>query len=207
MGDRPLGYPTSSELTTPDGVGRLNAFQHGAIYWRPQTGPKAVRGAIYQRYASLGWETSGLGYPMTDELATPDGRGRYSAFQWGNIYWTPWTGANAVWGAISVVYAQQGWERGALGYPLTSEMRTPSRIGRYNHFEGNGSIYWAPQTGAHVISGHIRMAWADMGWENSELGFPASPEYALEDGGRGQDFEFGWIEWYPGEGATAYVEE
>jgi uncharacterized protein with LGFP repeats len=34
----PLGYPTSSELPTPDGVGRFNRFQGGTVTWTPITG-------------------------------------------------------------------------------------------------------------------------------------------------------------------------
>ena len=48
----------------------------------------------------LGWERSFLGYPLTDETATPDGVGRYNHFQGGSIYWTPATGAHEVHGAI-----------------------------------------------------------------------------------------------------------
>lgn len=30
-----IGYPTTNESTTPDGVGRYNHFQNGSIYWTP----------------------------------------------------------------------------------------------------------------------------------------------------------------------------
>ena len=38
-----LGYPTSDELSTEDGLGRYSEFQHGSIYWRPTTGALACR--------------------------------------------------------------------------------------------------------------------------------------------------------------------
>jgi hypothetical protein len=41
-----LGYPTSDELTTEDGVGRYSEFQHGSIYWSPATGALACRETV-----------------------------------------------------------------------------------------------------------------------------------------------------------------
>ena len=91
-----LGYPLTDETTTPDGVGRYNHFQSGSIYWTPSTGAHEVHGAIRGLWASLGWERSWLGYPISSELTTPDGVGRYSLFQHGGIFWTPTGGAVAV---------------------------------------------------------------------------------------------------------------
>lgn len=59
-----LGYPTTNETTTPDGVGRFNHFEHGSIYWTPGTGAHEVRGPIRQRWAELRWERGLLGYPI-----------------------------------------------------------------------------------------------------------------------------------------------
>ena len=84
----PLGYPTSDETGTPDGVGRFNAFAgtgRSGIYWTPNTGAHEVHGAIYAQWASLGWERSGLGYPITDEYAIPGGR--RNDFVHGTITW------------------------------------------------------------------------------------------------------------------------
>ena len=41
-----LGYPVTNEDPTPDGVGRVNHFQGGKIYWTPTTGAHVVYGAI-----------------------------------------------------------------------------------------------------------------------------------------------------------------
>lgn len=35
-----LGYPISDELPASDGVGRINNFEHGSIYWSARTGPR-----------------------------------------------------------------------------------------------------------------------------------------------------------------------
>ena len=142
-----LGQPTTAELDCPDHRGRFRHFEGGSIYWTSQTGAWEVHGAIRDKWASLGWETSFLGYPLTDEMTTPDGRGRYNHFEGGSIYWTPQTSAWEVHGAIRDKWASLGWETGFLGYPITDELSTPGGVARYCHFEG-GSIFWSPQTGA-----------------------------------------------------------
>jgi glucose/arabinose dehydrogenase len=194
-----LGAPTTDERTTPDGTGRYNHFTGTAttgtasIYWTPATGAHEVHGSIRVMWAATGWERF-LGYPLTDETVTPDGIGRYNHFSnGGSIYWTHPTGAHEVHGAIRVVWAATGWERG-LGYPLTNETVTPDRIGRYNHFSNGGSIYWTPATGAHEVYGAIRQRWAALGWELSYLGYPTTGEFSIP-GGRRSNFQHGYITW------------
>jgi hypothetical protein len=82
-----LGYPVTDETMTPDGIGRYNHFQNGSIYWTPLTGAHEVHGLIRGRWASLGWERSALGYPVSDETDEVDGSGRFSLFEHGSIHW------------------------------------------------------------------------------------------------------------------------
>ncbi|MDP9149745.1 MAG: hypothetical protein M3O36_07385 [Myxococcota bacterium] len=166
-----LGAPTTSESGTPDGIGRFNHFinqNYGVIFSPPGSGPSN-----------------------------------------GSIYWTPFYGAWSVHGAIRGKWASAGWERG-VGYPVTDETGTPDGAGRFNHFNdlsggsvfvppgsqhlSNASVYWTPWTGAYVVRGAIRAAWANQGWENGALGYPISDEYSIA-GGRESDFEFGYIFW------------
>jgi len=195
-----LGGPLTDELRTPTVYGRFNHFAGGSIYWSPGTGAWAIRGAIRDSWARLGWENGANGFPTTDERTTPNGLGQYNLFQNGGIYWTPSTGAHQIVGAIWGRYGALGWENSFLGFPTTDELPTPNGIGRFNHFAG-GSIYWSPATGAHNIGGAIRDRWAAMGWENSTLGFPTSDEYAVP-GGRAQNFEHGSLSWTPSGGVV-----
>ena len=196
-----MGYPTTDETTTPDGVGHYNHFQHGSIYWTPATGACELHGAIHHKWASLGWEQSVLGYPTTDETTTPDGIGHYNHFQYGSIYWTPATGACELHGAIHHKWVSLGGEQSVLGYPTTDETTTPDGIGRYNHFE-HGSIYWTPDTGACELHGAIRDKWVSLGWEQSVLGYPTTDETTTPDGvGHCNHFEHGSIYWTPDTGA------
>jgi len=63
------------------------------VAWSPETGAQAVHGEIRAVWLKLGAESGDLGYPTSDELPTPDGRGRRSEFQFGEIWWHPDTGA------------------------------------------------------------------------------------------------------------------
>ena len=56
-----------------------------------------------QQWAELGWERGFLGYPVSDELPTTDGVGRYNQFQHGLIYRTPVHGAKVAGKAIETI--------------------------------------------------------------------------------------------------------
>ena len=58
---------------------------HGSIYSTPDTGQWSVHGDILDKWASMGWETSCLGYPISDEFGISDGR--QTNFQHGDIMW------------------------------------------------------------------------------------------------------------------------
>jgi len=132
-----LGFPTSDEL--PVTGGRESDFQRGRVYWSAATGAHEVHGLILQRYLALRGP-SGYGLPVNDESTTPDRIGRYNHFTAGrSIYWTPATGAHAVYGAIRSKWAALGWERSRLGYPTTDEFGILG--GRESDFQ-HGRIWW-----------------------------------------------------------------
>ncbi|MGH3434922.1 MAG: hypothetical protein ACRDRN_00480 [Sciscionella sp.] len=180
-----LGTPVGSELSIPGG-GLSRDYQGGTIYWSQATGAHVVKGSILVKYRALGGPTSALGYPKTDETATPDGYGRYNHFNGAagySIYWTPSTGAHEIGGAIRAKWASMGWEAGVLGYPWTDETGTPDGKGRFNHFSrNNGSIYWTPDTGAQEVQGAIAAKWASLKWERGPLGYPTDDESGTPDG-------------------------
>ena len=63
-----LGYPTSDETSTADNQCRFNTFQNGgAIYWTAAHGAFFVVGDIYRKWMAQGGQSSGWGYPITDE--------------------------------------------------------------------------------------------------------------------------------------------
>lgn len=135
-----LGLPITHTTKTPDGYGRYSHFEHGSIYWTAETGAHVVHGAIRDKWASLGWGQGFLGYPTTDELVTPDERGRYNHFERGSIYWTAETGAHVVNGAIRDKWGELGWEWGALGYPVSDPQPTAGG-GDAQNFQGGSIIF------------------------------------------------------------------
>ncbi|MGY1826780.1 MULTISPECIES: DUF3152 domain-containing protein [unclassified Blastococcus] len=118
-----LGYPTTGERGSPDGVGRYQNFSRpGTIYFTPATGAHEIYGAIRGHYGSLAYELGPLGYPITGERGSPDGVGRYQNFSrpgGASIYFTPSTGAHEVYGPIWSRWGETGWELGQLGYPVS----------------------------------------------------------------------------------------
>src|SRR5260370_183857 len=141
-----------------------------------------------------------MGFPTSDETETAGHDGRFNNFQGGNIYWSPATGAHEVHGAIWGEYTHLSWELSFLGFPTSDEMST-AQNGRYNSFQG-GFIFWSAATGAHEVHGAILDAYANLGWQNSLLGFPVTDETGTPDGyGRFNHFQGGTIYWTPWGGA------
>jgi uncharacterized protein with LGFP repeats len=156
-GEGGFGEPLDIERPTFDGVGRAQSFRDGKIIsWHPEIGAFAVWGLIGAKWVAVGREQ--YGYPVTDELPCPDGRGRFNHFRAmqlpgrpeASIYWTPRTGAHEVHGAIRAAWASRGWERGPLGYPTSDEHDLAGQAGgRRSEFE-HGFIEWTPRGGAQV---------------------------------------------------------
>ncbi|WP_324192509.1 alpha/beta hydrolase-fold protein [Nocardia transvalensis] len=195
-----LGGCVTGEYQVTDGAAQ--DFRGGRVVWSPGTGAHPVGGMIGGTYAGAMGPAGPLGMPTGDERPLPDGRGRYQTFQDGSVYWTPQTGAQVVRGAILAEWARQGYERGPAGYPTAPEQKTPNRDGVVQGFE-NGPLYFSTKTGAHRVQGMILGKYAQLGFENSPLGFPLTEEQPLRDAGRYSTFEGGNIYWSPLSGAWA----
>ena len=126
-----LGYPTTSESSPPDGVGRFNHFQNGSIYWTPVTGPQVVKGRIRDYWASRGWETGPHGYPINEEYAV-DG-GIHQNFQRLDIQWVEPTSQRLPTGDHT------DWDGYQMQFPVIAqnERWTPQSVARevIEHFD------------------------------------------------------------------------
>jgi uncharacterized protein with LGFP repeats len=192
-----LGDCVAAEYQVNGGVAQ--DFRSGRVFYSQATGAHPVGGMMGGGYqAALG----AVGLPTGDERGLPDGRGRFQTFQNGTLYWTPQTGAQVVRGAILDEWGKQGFERGPAGYPIAPEVKSPNRDGVVQTFE-NGPFYYNQKTGVHRLQGLIMGKYAQMGYENSWLGFPAAEELPLKDLGRFSRFEGGNIYWSPLSGAWA----
>jgi len=199
----PLGYPTSDELTSPDGVGKFNTFQNAGdhIYWSPATGAAEIGGAIFDHWGTFGYELGPLGYPTSGELPLGGGA-QTNTFQGGPVItWSPSTGACEIGGEIYLHWAHFSFNLGPLGLPTSDEITNPDGVGKRNTFQyGGDSIYWSPATGAQEIGGAIFQHWGDYGYETGPLGYPISDEITNPDGvGKRNSFQNGGdaIYWSP----------
>ena len=173
-------------LVAPVGVAAADTYP------TPGGGTVEVSGAIEAVYLRMGGPAGFLGQPVTGQLVTPGGVGRYHHFERGSIFWSPEHGAYEVHGVIRDRWAALGWEAGVLGYPVTDEYTPADGLGHVNDFE-RGSIYWQPAFGAHELWGDLQAAWRARG-ATAGLGYPISDQYAVP-GGWMADFERGSLRW------------
>jgi hypothetical protein len=66
-----LGPPVSNELTTERG--RVLHFAHGSVFLSEAFGAREVHGALHDEYQRLGYGSSCLGLPVSDEEPIPGG--------------------------------------------------------------------------------------------------------------------------------------
>lgn len=142
---------------------------------------------------------SGIGNCIERKIFPIKEGAKFVRFQNGNVYWHPKHGFKAVYGPIMGKWGEIKWETGDFGFATTDCAPTPTKTGAFCHFE-RGSIYWSPNTGAHLIYGDIKNKWASMGWENSPLGFPTTDELASDksEWAKMTKFENGTIYWKQG---------
>ncbi|GAA4905986.1 FG-GAP-like repeat-containing protein [Streptomyces coeruleoprunus] len=149
-----LGYPTSDERPTSDGVGRFNTFSKAGkgsgIFYAPGIGAHEVHGAIYSRYLALGGPRR-IGYPIDDEKATTPKAGAYQRFRFRDeetyntsIYWSKATGAWPVHNAIMAKWTELKSENSWLGFPTSGEYQVTGGVRA--DFE-NGYVRWNRASG------------------------------------------------------------
>ncbi|MBZ8176704.1 hypothetical protein GSS88_02680 [Corynebacterium sp. 3HC-13] len=123
-----LGYPVGGEVPVKGSSpleGELNGwvqqFQGGRLYRTPVTqGSRvaAITGEILKRWEAIGGPSSVLGFPVSDETAAPDNRGRFNVFQFGSLWWHPETGAWEVPQSVDTLWNLADGVTGPYGYPI-----------------------------------------------------------------------------------------
>ncbi len=206
MGGAATFGPPSGDEHDLAGVpgGRESVFANGRIMWTPTVGPQAVRGAIGNKYTTLGGPAAYQGMPVGDEYAA--GSGRAQNFQRAVITYSDSLGAHEAIGAIMGKYLSMGGPPGYLGLATSDETDAAGVPGgRENDFQ-NGRIYWSEASGTHVVYGGILGRFLEIGGTAS-LGMPVTDEYDMPGvyQGRESDFARGRIYWHPATGAHEVI--
>jgi len=196
--DSDLGFPTINEvagLAGPDTrVSTFSASDKPAIFWTPDTGAFAVRGAINAAWDKLGGSAGALGVPIEDERY--DGDNVSQKFTGGELTWnlgtktftsTPPEFADNLVGlevpSDAATLINLAWRAsGGLGGPLGARQGQQSTIGDNGAAQGyaGGKIFYSPDTGAHAVTGAILSKYESLGGATGDLGFPVGTE---SDGG------------------------
>ncbi|MGH3564360.1 MAG: LGFP repeat-containing protein [Mycobacterium sp.] len=155
--------------------------------------------AITAAWEAAGGETSPLGAPQGDVY--PVGAGFAQNFVGGKMFFTPETGARAMYGPILDKYDSLGGPANSdLGFPNIDEVpglvSPDSRVVTFSATD-NPVMFWTPEHGAHVVRGAINAGWDKLGSSTGALGVPVSDESYGGDHGDTvtQKFSAGQLSW------------
>ncbi|WP_346836029.1 LGFP repeat-containing protein [Paenibacillus polymyxa] len=212
------GYPITPVSPTQDGgFYRHYRSPYGdwSIYYHHKTNAHYIQAPFREKWASLGWERSPLGYPISDccsRLRLDYNAGFYQYFQNGIITYITMNGQNtiaAVWGTIWKSYKE--YTILDFGYPVSDEKPTANGLGGYIYFrpfnvsdslQDRLLIYKKGHDRAYSVYPGMRAKWQELGGELGSLGFPISEEEDRPgyNGGTIQRFEGGSLIWTPSTG-------
>lgn len=196
--DSDLGFPTIDEVPGLVGdfsrVSTFSASDKPAVFWTPDTGAWAVRGAINVAWDKLGGSAGTLGVPIEDERY--DGDLVSQKFTGGELTWNSATKtfttvpAELAGGLAEIAVPldpttliNQAWRAaGGLGGPLGARQGDQTPIGASGAAQGyaGGKIFYTPETGAHSLTGAILAKYESLGGPSGDLGLPIGTE---SDGG------------------------
>ena len=130
----PLGYPVANAEKVGDGW--VQRFQNGVITRDKDGKTQYVQGEIAKKYMAAKGPESKLGFPVTGEKDLPNGKGKFSEFTGGYIYWSPKTGAHIIYkGAIFEAWGEENHEQGKYGLPVSDQVAIPAG-GEVVRFQG-----------------------------------------------------------------------
>ncbi|ANW67688.1 hypothetical protein BCA37_13090 [Mycobacterium sp. djl-10] len=204
----------------PAGAGFGQDFASGAIFFSPGTGARSMFGAILDKYRAVGGPAdSGLGFPNIDEGPgrAPESRNvTFDSPEGAVIFWTPATGAWVVRGIINAAWDRLGGSSGPLGVPTGDETYSGETIsqtfagGQISYDTAAKTFTTTPPELAGQLAdlplpddatSAINVAWRVAGGPTGQLGAKTGDQYAVGDGGAGQDFNGGKIFYSPDTGA------
>ena len=189
-----MGFPTGGE--NYDGKGWWQAYQNGAIIGTSKTGFWESMGPIRERWGSIGYQQSFMGYPKGKVTEANGNREAWQEYDKGYIFWSEASGAWESTGAIRSRWAQLGYQTGVMGFPTGPENYDGK--GWWQAYQ-HGVIIGSPKTGYWESRGPIRTRWAQTGYQGGFMGYPKGPVVTSADKKTSwQEYETGYLYWTEG---------
>jgi uncharacterized protein with LGFP repeats len=162
-------------------------YYSGYLWGQPQVAE--ANGVTYDKWASLGGLTSGLGGPVQDTTALNDGQ--YTKFQHGATAWSPETDVHVL-RTLNDLWRDQDFydlrtdhtlpaTTGILGFPTMDETDTDDGRAQFCEFEGGTGIH-INEGNAVEIHGPIRDLWLSQGGFSNPMGLPETSVLSTPDG-------------------------
>lgn len=181
-----LGFPITNETPAPDGYGRFNFFEGGAIYYHPNLGTFAVNKMIAEIWKKQGWEKGKLGYPISDEIIINNNS--IQKFEFGAVISIKGGAYQVIFNSeknkpgLYTKWLETGGENSYLGDLVTPNRNYPKNPYQYFAEFQKGYIYESfirgtSQVNAFIIrKGPIFDYYASKKWEQGYLGLPIGDE-------------------------------
>ena len=182
-----LGFPTSEiQENTATGIKWQN-YTGGVIVGNDEKGWFLSVGQSRDVWSRNGFESGVLGFPTSDFYESSSSGMRWQNYEGGVIVGNDSRGWFISTGKSRTVWANSGFEFGALGWP-TSDIQYNSSTGMHWQNYTGGVIVGSDENGWFESRGSIRNKWAASGFESGRYGWPKSN---IE--GNRQLYTGGWI--------------
>ncbi|MEZ0367030.1 LGFP repeat-containing protein [Mycobacterium sp. pUA109] len=151
------------------------------VLWAPTaaaTPESDAADAISAAWDAAGGDNSELGARQGDVY--PIGEGFAEDFAGGKMFYTPATGARAMYGAVLQKYESLGGPADSdLGFPNVDEapgLASPDSRSITFDAADHPVLFYTPEHGAFVVRGAINAAWDKLGSSSGTLGVPVADE-------------------------------
>ncbi|QNO37038.1 hypothetical protein H4J02_11295 [Protaetiibacter sp. SSC-01] len=196
-----LGYPTADAVTS--GAVTTQQFEYGTIRWENGTATTTISDPTRASHYANGGPQGSLGAKVGGRTSIGGaGNGWYDSYVNGRIYGADGLAPQRVSGGIGEKYTAAGGPLGSgLGYPIGQQFQLGDSAGGWMQRFQSGAIYWAPGTGAVVVTGEIAQAYDRNGGPTADpLRYPTAGATNIANG-VSQKFQNGTMYWSSQTGA------
>lgn len=172
--EKKFGFPTETRKHySAHGAGYSQLFERGRITTSYASGKTfaIMNGPFHDRYTNLGGPGSAWGWLDGGALCGLSDSGCRLQFQKGIASYSASTGVKWVPAAIQKIWKENGYESGALGYPVKDPQSNSS--GTVQEFKGGSAM--SSKHGAFRLGAELTNAWKKPGGGLKGMGFITEP--------------------------------